>query len=395
MPHTTRMSYKAKWLAVAGMKGMGDQAGRLQRCQRDIEAAKADVRAMRQAHVGLAEKHMTLAGALQDAAAVCNEFLDVGILSFKPVQAKINIESAADIVMAATAIVTQMADRFGLVCAGLEEIAGDNDTDGTIAALREEIEGLSSIVTRSARPGRPRDLDTSRIVVAGKRLKFEALSPINESPRWGLISDEDTDAATAPRGRTSQSEAKASSPAVSADAAVESEAHVGTTSGFSAVERRTSSTARPGPLPSRPPQSLWPSFERGSGSRAGASPSPGKGKERVTLPASRSRSSTPSKSATAAPQKRPPSPEDVSSRPGVDYRAEIALLDDVDWENVRASLNRTDQLTVRGLGPADLASLVVDDPRPNTARLRGTSVTARLRSALRSVSAVKRAQRST
>jgi len=395
MPHTTRMSYKAKWLAVAGAKGMGDQAGRLQRCQRDIEAAKADVQAMRQAHVGLAEKHMTLAGALQDAAAVCNEFLDVGILSFKPVHAKINIESAADVVMAATAIVTQIADRFGLVCAGLEEIAGDNDTNGTIADLREEIEGLSSIVTRAARPGRPRDLDTSRIVVAGKRLKFEALSPINESPRWGLVSDEGTDAAAAPRGRTQQSDAGAFPPAVSTGSAVESEVRVGTTSGLPTVERGAPSTARPGPLLSRPPHPLWPSFERGSGSRAGASPSPGKGKERVTLSASRSRPSTPSKSITTAPQGRPPSPENVSSRPGVDYRAEIALLDDVDWENVRTSLNRTDQLTVRGLGPADLASLVVDDPRPSTARLRGTSVTARLRSALRSVSAVKRAQRPT
>lgn len=393
MPHTTRMSYKAKWLAASSVDGTGDQAGRLQRCRRDVDAAMAEVRAMRRVHTGLAEKHMTLAGALQDAAAVCNEFLDIGVLSFNPVRTQINIESAADIVMAATAIVTQMADRFGLVCAGLEEIMGDGDTDGAVKELRTEVEALSVLMTRTTRPGRPRDLDTSRIAVAGKRLKFESLTPVDESPRWTLVPDADEVADTAHRGRTQQGKVGTGVPGTSTEAEPTPVQRTESASGPSAAERSVRAGSRPSPTPPGQPQSLWPSFEHRSDARTGSSPGARKGKERATLSKSRSRSSTPGSGVTSIARRSRPLAEGAPSRPGIDYRAEIALLDDVDWENVRASLSRTDQLTVRGLGPADLASLVIDDPQPRASHLRGASVTARLRSALRAVSAVKRSQR--
>jgi hypothetical protein len=388
MPHTTRMSYKAKWLATAGADGAGNQVGRLQRCHRDVEIARAEVRAVRQAHIGLTEKHMTLAGALQDAAAVCNEFLDMGVLSFKPIRTEINIESVADIVMAATAIVTQMADRFGLVCAGLEEISGNGETDGTVAELRSEAEALNTLVTRAARPGRPRDLDTSKIMVAGKRLKFESLSPIDESPRWTLIPDEDTDESTPPRGRARQGRVGTHSPDVSIPAAADPRGRI--ESGLPASVRDTPATTRPTPIPPVPPRSNWPQFARRQTPHTEASLSAEKGKERATRPVSRSRSSTPSAGTAASSQQLPRSRPGVSGGSDLDYRAEIALLDDVDWETVRASLSRTDQLTVRGLRPADLASLVVDDPSPGASRLREASVKARLRKALQSVSAVKK-----
>jgi len=393
MPHTTRMSYKAKWLATAGADGAGTQAGRLQRCHRDVEIARAEVRAVRQAHIGLTEKHMTLAGALQDAAAVCNEFLDMGVLSFKPIRTEINIESVADIVMAATAVVTQMADRFGLVCAGLEEISGNGETDGTVAELRSEVEALNTLVTRAARPGRPRDLDTSKIMVAGKRLKFESLSPIDESPRWTLVPDEDTDESTPPRGRVRRDRTGTHSPEVSVSAAADSRGRVESESPASV--HHIPATTQPGPIPLRPPMSNWPQFAQRPAPHTEASSSTEKGKERAIRPVSRSRSSTPSTGTATASQQLPRSRPGVSGGPDLDYRAEIALLDDVDWETVRASLSRTDQLTVRGLRPADLASLIVDDPSPGASRLRGASVKARLRKALRSVSAVKKTQQST
>jgi hypothetical protein len=393
MPHTTRMSYKAKWLATAGADGAGNQAGRLQRCHRDVEIARAEVRAVRQAHIGLTEKHMTLAGALQDAAAVCNEFLDMGVLSFKPIRTEINIESVADIVMAATAVVTQMADRFGLVCAGLEEISGVGETGGTVAELRSEVEALNTLVTRAARPGRPRDLDTSKIMVAGKRLKFESLSPIDESPRWTLIPDEDTHESTPPRGRARRDGTGTHSPEGSVPAAAVSRGRV--ESGSPASVRDTSATTQPGSVPLRLPKSNWPQFAQRPAPRTEASSSTEKGKERAIRPVSRSRSSTPIAGTATASQQLPRSLPGASGGPDLDYRAEIALLDDVDWETVRASLSRTDQLTVRGLRPADLASLVVDDPSPSASRLRGASVKARLRKALQSVSAVKKTQQST
>jgi hypothetical protein len=393
MPHTTRMSYKAKWLATTGADGMGSQAGRLQRCRRDIEIARTEVRAVRQAHIGLTEKHMTLAGALQDAAAVCNEFLDMGVLSFQPIRTEINIESVADIVMAATAIVTQMADRFGLVCAGLEEISGNDETDGTVAELRSEVEALNTLVTRAARPGRPRDLDTSKIMVAGKRLKFESLSPIDESPRWTLIPDEGTDESALPRGRARRDGDRTRSPEVSAPAAVDPRGHVELRSPPSV--RDAPATTRPGPVPPGPPRSNWPQFAQRPTPRTEASSSTEKGKERATRSVSRSRPSTPSTGAATASRQLPRSRPGASDESDLDYRAEVALLDDVDWETVRASLSRTDQLTVRGLGPADLASLVVDDPSLGASRLRGASVKARLRKALQSVSAVKKTQQLT